>query len=222
MRKLFLAIAIAAMSMAGAEAQVRLVIDANEVSKSAKAISEATDNLTAKLTHRWRKSHPELTKEEQDEALEGVETLVANRYMLVANAADTTMVRLTPASKPVGLIILAKDGKALAAVRVNEKGRVEYDVKDGDSDAQNAVVEQMEKGLSYTICGIGEPDLVFSSDGGDVTATDIMTGQTETYDTSALPGLACTGAPARRAAAIAGTVVGGAVAVGIIVLAAVL
>lgn len=222
MHKLLIATAAMIMSATCATAQTRLVVDADEVANQATAISTAANDIATKLTRKWRKAHKNLTKAEQDAKLTGAETQVAHRYMTLPDADDTTTVHLTPAAKPVGLVVMTKGDEVLATAYVNEAGGIEYEIPTAADAADKVVADEVKNGNRFTICGIGQPYKLFRLEGETLYTTDITSGETAVYDASTLPDYAVADTHKHHTGAVIGSVVGGVAAVGIIILAAVL
>lgn len=221
MRKLLLTIAISIIATASATAQTLFDISSDEVRAAAKDIRATAKDLAASLATEWRNAHTELSTAEQDSILQGAETLTANRYHVTSASADTSVVSMSLADGPVGLVVIAKGGKPLGSAYVNEDGAVEYDVAKEDDKALKAVADQMAKGNRYVICGIEQPYKLFHNDNYKEYATDLRTGETVIYDSSTLPDFVFEGQK-HHTAAVIGSIAGGLAAVAIIVLAAVL
>lgn len=221
MHKLLLTIAILLIASATTTAQTLFDISSDEVRAAAKVIRSTAKDVAASLATEWRTAHTELTAAEQDSILQGAETLTANRYRVTAASADTSVVSLSLAEGPVGLVVLTKNGKPLGSAYVNEDGLVEYDVAKESNEALKAVADQMGKGNRYVICGIEQPYKLFHNDNYKEYATDIRTGETAVYDSSTLPDSVFEGQK-HHTAAVIGSVAGGLAAVAIIVLCVVL
>lgn len=222
MHKLVTLCTLALLWTAQATGQTRFVIDRDDVKSGATEISKSADKLIEKLTSRWRRANRNLTKEEQDKILSGAKALVANRYLATPTPEDSTLIRLYLAKRPTGLVILANGSTALGLAYVNEAGGTELHTLNGKDEGLDKTFAMMEEGETYIVSGIGQPDKLFSNKDGQEFATDIYTGETAAFDTSALPDYVFTGTQTHRAATTVWSIIGGTVTIGLIAIMAIL
>ncbi len=219
-KTLILSIIVIFLSAVGGNAQTRFRIDTESASLAADDINATAADIAHTLKKRWRKANRQLTERQQDEILMKTETIVSNRYMPLPNDADTTIVDLIVANKPVGLVMLTTGDDAIAMAYVNEANGVEYILT--PSEIESKVAKLMKERDTYVIAGINQPGKLFYGQSGKENFMDLTTGDSATYDYSTLPEFVYTGATEHRTGAVIGSACGGGVAVAVIVLAALL
>lgn len=221
-------LALALSLGAGAlSAQGRAFVIAEEDGVAVRAsLDEAATRLSARLLKRWRRANRDLPRALRNEVTDGAERVAVRRYVPVPNEGDSVLT-LRLAAMPIGLVVVSHGGVQLGYAYVNEAGGAEFfprrtpDVAARVADdGRQSLVSIVGERRPIVVAGINQPGKMLCGvdDGG--TLVDIATGEETSFDVSELPDYVFADTRHDKPKHVALSVVGGCVATGLIVLAA--
>ncbi len=190
------------------------------------SLDKATARLSAMVLKRWRKANRHLPRDMRNEVADKAERVAVRRYVPMAREADSA-VALRLAAMPIGLVVVSYAGTQLGYAYVNEAGGVEVfpcETPDLTSSTEGGgrrgLASVVSQRAPIVVAGINQPGKLLCGldDGGAL--VDIVTGEETTLDMSGIPDYAFAEARHTRPQSVVLSIVGGGVAAGLIVLAA--
>lgn len=207
-------------------AQGRSFVIAEEGGPAVEAsLDEAAASLSALVLKRWRKANRDLPRALRREVAGKAERLAVRRYVPMAHEGDSA-ITLRLAAMPIGLVVVSYGGTQLGYAYVNEAGGTEVfpcrtpalaAAADGGPQGLASVVSER---ASIVVAGINQPGKMLCGLDDGAALVDIATGEETKLDMSDIPDYAFAEAQRTRPQSVVLSVVGGCVATGLIVLAA--
>lgn len=190
------------------------------------SLDKAADRLTAKVLRRWRKANRDLPRALRSEVTDKAERVAVRRYVPMAHEGDSA-ISLRLAAMPIGLVVVSYGATQLGYAYVNEAGGTEvFPCKTPDLSATAAgggrrdLFSVVGERKPIVVAGINQPGKMLCGLGDGGALVDIATGEETTLDMSDIPDYAFAEAQRARPQSVVLSVVGGCVAAGLIVLAA--
>lgn len=188
------------------------------------SLDKAASRLSAKVLRRWRKANRDLPRAMRNEVADKAERVAVRRYVPMAHEGDSA-ISLRLAAMPIGLVVVSYGATQLGYAYVNEAGGAEvFPCKTPDlsvaGDGRHDLFSLVSERAPIVVAGINQPGKMLCGLGDGGVLVDIATGEETTLDMSGIPDYAFAEAQHTRPQSVVLSVVGGSVAAGLIVLAA--